>query len=100
MPHSRRLLLEEGETVLTDGYDLYLRVRRGVYHRVTRRGQRMGITCSQFVPRVRWKPAKRCRPCYEAKGRPTYECISCGEAMAEPTDAMRCGFCLAEVDAA
>lgn len=46
--------------VLTDGFDCYVRIRRGVYHRVGRRGQRLGITCTDFTPRPRWKPARKC----------------------------------------
>lgn len=50
----------EGATVLTNGFDLYVRIRRGVYARVNRRGRRMGETSWGFEPRPRWRPAKRC----------------------------------------
>jgi hypothetical protein len=60
--------------VLTEGHDLYVRVRRGVYHRVNRQGQRTGMTCSGFTPRPRWKLAKCCN--YDA--RETLWCPRCG----------------------
>ena len=46
--------------VLTEGYGLYIRVRRGIYHQVDRRGRRKGITCWGFEPRPRWRPARLC----------------------------------------
>lgn len=46
--------------VLTDGHRLYVRARRGVYREVDRRGRGLGITCSNFEPRPRWRPARLC----------------------------------------
>lgn len=60
--------------VLTDGYDLYERVRRGVYHRLNRQGRRMGALCSDFQPRPRWKHARLCE--YDA--RVSLTCERCG----------------------
>lgn len=46
--------------VLTDGFGLYVRIARGLYHEVSRRGLRKGAICSDFQPRPRWRLAKRC----------------------------------------
>lgn len=46
--------------MLTDGWALYVRMRRGVYHLVDRQGRRTGTTCSGFRPRPRWRPARVC----------------------------------------
>jgi hypothetical protein len=51
----------EVQAVLTDGHRLYIRVRRGIYHEVNRRGKRTGKTCSGFYPRPRWRPARLCK---------------------------------------
>ena len=48
-----------GEFV-TDGWHVYERLRRGVYHQLDRRGRRMGIVCSGFTPRPRWKEPRVC----------------------------------------
>lgn len=61
--------------VLTDGFGLYLRVRRGVYHEVDRRGRRKGITCSGFEPPARWRPARVC--CYDLASE-GLTCPHCG----------------------
>ena len=50
-----------GDTVLTDGWRLYIRARRGVYREVDRRGRRTGTTSSGFTPRPRWREARLCK---------------------------------------
>lgn len=50
----------ENPTVLTEGSQLYVRIARGLYHEVSRRGKRKGIICSGFEPRPRWREARRC----------------------------------------
>lgn len=46
--------------VLTDGYGLYERVRRGVYRGLDRQGRRVGVTATDFQPRPRWRHARLC----------------------------------------
>lgn len=48
------------DTVLTNGYECYIRLRRGIYAPVDRRGRTKGGIASGFQPRPRWKPARRC----------------------------------------
>ena len=61
-------------TVITDGYDLYVRApKRGVYYKVNRRGNRVGMTVTGFTPRPRWRNAK---PCSYPPGSLT--CERCG----------------------
>lgn len=45
---------------LTDGYHVYERIKRGVYHQLGRTGERLGITCTGFTPRPHWEPARVC----------------------------------------
>jgi hypothetical protein len=47
-------------TVLTDGFDLYVRIRPGVYGRTDRQGRRCGGVHTDFSPPVRWQPAVTC----------------------------------------
>lgn len=59
--------------VITDGYDCYIRIKRGVYSKVGRRGQSVGSIHSDFQPRPRWKPARVCQ--YDATK--TLRCERC-----------------------
>lgn len=56
--------MSRADTVLTEGSDLYVRIRRGMYARVDRRGRRIGGISWGFTredgKRVRWRPARRC----------------------------------------
>lgn len=63
------------DQVLTDGWDCYVRVRRGVYARVDRRGRRCGGLSWGFEPRPRWRPAKLCNYVIAVDG---LTCPSCG----------------------
>lgn len=64
----------EPPVVLTDGYDCYIRIKRGVYTKAGRRGQRAGGIYSDFQPPPRWKPARLCE--YDASE--TITCERCG----------------------
>lgn len=46
--------------IITNGYDLYVKLRRGVYARVSRSGSRMGGISTNFQPRPRWRLARVC----------------------------------------
>lgn len=50
----------EGGLVITEGFDLFVKVGRGRYHRVDRQGRRLGSIHSHFQPRPYWRPAKVC----------------------------------------
>lgn len=60
--------------VLTEGFSLYVRLRRGVYAQVNRHGERSGSICSGFEPRPRWRPARLC----EYDEYRTLTCARCG----------------------
>lgn len=60
--------------ILTDGWDCFIRLRRGVYTRVDRCGRRMGGICTDFTPPPRWRAAWLCK--YDA--RTTLWCERCG----------------------
>jgi hypothetical protein len=54
-------MTQSDSAVLTEGHGLYIRVKRGVYHEVDRRGRRKGGICWGFEPRPRWRSARLCR---------------------------------------
>jgi hypothetical protein len=64
----------DNPTILTDGMRLYVRMARGVYAEMSRRGKRKGGICSGFWPKPRWRPARRC----EYDERRTLTCERCG----------------------
>ena len=60
--------------ILTDGFGLYVRLRRGVYASVARNGARAGGIHTGFTPRPRWRLARLCD--YDATK--TLRCSRCG----------------------
>lgn len=59
-PDSQALFRQAERPVITDGYGLFVKLRRGVYALVSRSGTRMGSIHSGFQPRPRWRLAKVC----------------------------------------
>jgi hypothetical protein len=52
--------MADDRPVITNGYGLYVKLRRGVYGRVNRHGVRRGGISSEFKPRPRWRLARIC----------------------------------------
>lgn len=77
------------DVVLTDGFDCFIRLRRGVYSRVDRSGQRMGGISTNFVPAPRWRPAKRC--VFDAQT--TLWCERCGAYDVQYAESGERSFC-------
>lgn len=69
-------LIRQGDSpVVTDGFGLFVRLRRGVYAAVNRSGLRMGALHSGFQPRPRWRLARVCAYDIRADG---LTCPRCG----------------------